>query len=144
MGPLLVVGSLVISNGANGKVARLRVVENKSANRGLRLHHERFRGINPVREAMHSAFLYHAQKGGLDVCIVNAGMLDVYDDIPKERLELVEDVLLNRREDATERLTDYAHRIAAQKEQKHEQSAADAAVWREWSVQRRLAHARSH
>ncbi len=100
-----------------------------------------FRGINPVREAMHSAFLYHAQRAGLDVCIVNAGMLDVYDDIPKERLELVEDVLLNRREDATERLTEYAHQLAAQKEQKNEQSAADAAAWREWPVQQRLAHA---
>lgn len=100
-----------------------------------------FRGINPVREAMHSAFLYHAQKAGLDLCIVNAGMLDVYDDIPQERLELVEDVLLNRREDATERLTDYAHRLAAQKEKKPEEGTADAAAWRELSVQERLAHA---
>ena len=100
-----------------------------------------FRGINPVREAMHSAFLYHAQKGGLDVCIVNAGMLDVYDDIPRDRLELVEDVLLNRREDATERLTDYAHRLVAQKEQKCDQSTADVAAWRKWPVQQRLAHA---
>ena len=99
-----------------------------------------FRGINPVREAMHSAFLYHAQQGGLDVCIVNAGMLDVYDNIPAERLELVEDVLLNRRADATERLTAYAQELAAQKASG---SAAPQAVseWRSGSVQERLAYA---
>jgi 5-methyltetrahydrofolate--homocysteine methyltransferase len=63
-----------------------------------------FRGNNPVREAMHSAFLYHAIKAGMDMGIVNAGMLEVYEEIEPELKELVEDVLLNRRPDATERL----------------------------------------
>ena len=67
-----------------------------------------FRGNNMVREAMHSAFLYHAIQAGMDMGIVNAGMLEVYDEIPKELLDNVEDVLLNRRPDATERLLDYA------------------------------------
>ena len=102
-----------------------------------------FRGINPVREAMHSAFLYHAQQGGLDVCIVNAGMLDVYDNIPADRLELVEDVLLNRREDATERLTAYAQELAAQKAATAEGAPPPTAQseWRRGSVQERLAYA---
>ena len=65
-----------------------------------------FRGNNTVREAMHSAFLYHAIRAGLDMGIVNAGMLEVYEEIPKDLLELVEDVMLNRRPDATERLVD--------------------------------------
>ena len=65
-----------------------------------------FRGNNPVREAMHSAFLYHAIKAGMDMGIVNAGMLEVYEEIKPELKELVEDVLLNRRSDATERLVD--------------------------------------
>ena len=99
-----------------------------------------FRGINPVREAMHSAFLYHAQQGGLDVCIVNAGMLDVYDNIPADRLELVEDVLLNRRADATERLTAYAQEIAAQKSGAPA-AAAPLAEWRSAGVCERLAYA---
>ena len=64
---------------------------------------------------MHSAFLYHATRQGLDMCIVNAGMLEVYDNIPKDRLKLIEDVLLNRDPDATERLTDYAEKLAAEK-----------------------------
>ena len=63
-----------------------------------------FLGNNPVREAMHSAFLYHAIQAGMDMAIVNAGMLAVYEEISSELLEKVEDVLLNRREDATERL----------------------------------------
>jgi 5-methyltetrahydrofolate--homocysteine methyltransferase len=63
-----------------------------------------FRGNNAVREAMHAAFLYHAIRAGLDMGIVNAGMLEVYEEIPKDLLERVEDVLLNRRPDATERL----------------------------------------
>ncbi|RZJ55369.1 MAG: methionine synthase, partial [Flavobacterium sp.] len=67
-----------------------------------------FRGNNVVREAMHSAFLYHAIQAGLDMGIVNAGMLEVYQEIPPELLERVEDVLLNRRDDATERLVEYA------------------------------------
>jgi 5-methyltetrahydrofolate--homocysteine methyltransferase len=67
-----------------------------------------FRGNNHVREAMHSAFLYHGIRHGMDMGIVNPSMLEVYDDIPKELLEKVEDVLLNRREDATERLMEFA------------------------------------
>ena len=67
-----------------------------------------FRGNNTVREAMHSAFLYHAIKEGMDMGIVNPAMLEVYDDIPKRFLERVEDVLLNRRDDATERLLEFA------------------------------------
>ncbi len=70
-----------------------------------------FRGNNVVREAMHSAFLYHATKAGMDMGIVNPAMLQVYDDIPEELLELVEDVVLNRREDATERLIEYAETV---------------------------------
>jgi len=70
-----------------------------------------FRGNNVVREAMHSVFLYHATKAGMDMGIVNPSMLQVYDDIPKELLEIVEDVVLNRREDATERLIEYAETV---------------------------------
>src|SRR6185503_17339623 len=70
-----------------------------------------FRGNNVVREAMHSAFLYHAIRAGLDMAIVNAGMLAVYQEIPKDLLELVEDVLLNRRPDATERLLNFAETV---------------------------------
>lgn len=73
-----------------------------------------FRGNDPVREAMHSVFLYHAIKAGLDMGIVNPGMLQVYDDIPEEFLEIVEDVVLNRRPDATERLLEYAEKIKGQ------------------------------
>ena len=72
-----------------------------------------FRGNNVVREAMHSAFLYHAIRAGLDMGIVNAGQLEVYEEIPKELLELVEDVLLNRRPDATERLVNFAECVKA-------------------------------
>ena len=70
-----------------------------------------FRGNNAVREAMHSAFLYHAIRAGLDMGIVNAGMLGIYEEIPKDLLELVEDVLLNRRPDATERLVAFAESV---------------------------------
>ena len=73
-----------------------------------------FRGNNPVREAMHSAFLYHAIQAGMDMAIVNAGMLAVYEEIPSELLEKVEDVLLNRREDATERLIEFAEGYQAE------------------------------
>ncbi len=72
-----------------------------------------FRGNNVVREAMHAAFLYHAIKAGLDMGIVNAGQLAVYEEIPKDLLELVEDVLLNRRPDATERLVNFAETVKA-------------------------------
>ena len=72
-----------------------------------------FRGNNVVREAMHAAFLYHAIKAGLDMGIVNAGQLAVYEEVPKDLLELVEDVLLNRRPDATERLVNFAETVKA-------------------------------
>ncbi len=101
-----------------------------------------FRGINPVREAMHSSFLYHAQQQGLDVCIVNAGMLEVYDEIAPERLALVEDVLLNRRDDATERLTSYAQQVAEQQSaQKAGTVPPPPAAWREESAEQRLIYA---
>ena len=67
-----------------------------------------FRGNNVVREAIHAAFLYHGKKHGLNMGIVNPGMLEVYDDVPKELMKLVEDVVLNRNDDATEKLIDYA------------------------------------
>lgn len=95
-----------------------------------------FRGNQKVREAMHSAFLYHAIKAGLDMGIVNPGMLAVYEEIPKDLLELVEDVLLNRRPDATERLVNYAQSI--RQEDKTEE--ADVS-WRKGSVEERLKHA---
>lgn len=95
-----------------------------------------FRGNDTVREAMHSAFLYHAINEGMDMGIVNPAMLEVYDDIPKDLLERVEDVLLNRRPDATERLLDFAETVVAgaQKEEK-------VLEWRGGSVQERLTHA---
>ncbi|MBI2949571.1 MAG: methionine synthase [Verrucomicrobia bacterium] len=95
-----------------------------------------FRGNNTVREAMHSAFLYHAIKAGLDMGIVNAGQLGVYDEIPKDLLELVEDVLLNRRPDATERLIKFAESV---KQKDKTESVEDA--WRQGSVEERLSHA---
>ena len=73
-----------------------------------------FRGNNHVREAMHSAFLYHAIRAGMDMGIVNAGMLEVYEEIEPELRELVEDVLLNRRPDATERLVDFGEKLKAE------------------------------
>jgi 5-methyltetrahydrofolate--homocysteine methyltransferase len=100
-----------------------------------------FRGNNPLREAMHSAFLYHAASNGLDMCIVNAGMLEVYDNIPKDRLELVEDVLLNRREDATERLTAYAEKLLAEHKQNTETEQKNHLAWRDGTVSERLEYA---
>jgi len=94
-----------------------------------------FRGNNAVREAMHSAFLKHAIEAGLDMGIVNAGMLEVYDEIPKELLELVEDVLLNRRPDATERLVDYAETV-----KQKDSTEVKVEEWRAGTVQERLAH----
>ncbi len=94
-----------------------------------------FRGNDHVREAMHSAFLYHGIKAGMDMGIVNAGQLAVYDDIDKELLELVEDVLLNRRDDATERLINFAETVKAQGKEKVEELA-----WRAENVQQRLTH----
>lgn len=100
-----------------------------------------FRGNNPIREAMHAAFLYHATKRGLDMCIVNAGMLEVYDEIPKERLELIEDVLFNRREDATERLIEYAKELAESQDGTKERAAKPTLEWRKGTVSERLEHA---
>ncbi len=98
-----------------------------------------FRGNNSVREAMHSAFLYHAIQAGLDMGIVNAGMLEVYEEIPKDLLERVEDVLLNRRVDATERLVAYGEGLKAKGPK--DPSAKVDAEWRHGSVEDRLSHA---
>jgi 5-methyltetrahydrofolate--homocysteine methyltransferase len=96
-----------------------------------------FRGNNPVREAMHSAFLYHGIQAGMDMAIVNAGQLGIYDDIPGELLENVEDVLLNKRDDATDRLVEFADTVkgGATKEKKVDLE------WRKGDVQERLTHA---
>jgi 5-methyltetrahydrofolate--homocysteine methyltransferase len=96
-----------------------------------------FRGNNKVREAMHSAFLYHAMKAGMDMGIVNAGMLEVYDEIPKDLLECVEDVLLNRRDDSTERLLDLAESYKGVGGKKLEEDLS----WRGDPVEKRLEHA---
>jgi 5-methyltetrahydrofolate--homocysteine methyltransferase len=98
-----------------------------------------FRGNEPVRQAMHSAFLYHAIAAGLDMAIVNAGQLPVYDDIPVDLLEHVEDVLFNRRSDATERLVEFAETVKGG-EVKRE---ADLS-WRQEPVEERLVHALVH
>ncbi|MEM7370090.1 MAG: methionine synthase [Bacteroidota bacterium] len=95
-----------------------------------------FRGNNAVREAIHAVFLYHAIRAGMDMGIVNAGMLQIYEEIPKDLLDRVEDVLLNRRADATERLVDFAESV--------KQSGAKRKVdlsWRENDVASRLSHA---
>jgi 5-methyltetrahydrofolate--homocysteine methyltransferase len=98
-----------------------------------------FRGNNVVREAMHAAFLYHAIRAGLDMGIVNAGQLAVYEEIPKDLLERVEDVLLNRRPDATERLVAFAETV------KHgEKAETKIDAWRSLPVEGRLAHALVH
>ncbi len=96
-----------------------------------------FRGNDHVREAMHSAFLFHAVKAGLDMGIVNAGQLEIYEEIPKDLLEHVEDVLLNRRQDATDRLLDLAETVKGSGKKK---SGEDLA-WRDNSVAERLKHA---
>ena len=95
-----------------------------------------FRGNNAVREAIHAAFLYHAIGAGLDMGIVNAGQLAVYEEIPPELLELVEDVLLNRRKDATERLVEYAERVKSSGK-----AQAKDEAWRLAPVEERLSHA---
>ena len=105
-----------------------------------------FRGNNPVREAMHTAFLYHAIAAGLDMAIVNAGMLGVYDEIEPVLRDLVDDVLLNRRPDATERLIAHAEEIKAREAAaKSAGTAAAVAVevdaWRQAPVEERLSHA---
>ncbi len=97
-----------------------------------------FRGNNVVREAMHSAFLYHAIQAGMDMGIVNAGMIEVYEEIPKDLLERVEDVLFNRRADATERLTEIAEQLQGSNGGRAIQKDL---TWREGTVEERLAHA---
>ncbi|HEY0875541.1 MAG TPA: methionine synthase [Vicinamibacterales bacterium] len=98
-----------------------------------------FRGNDIVREAIHSAFLYHAIKAGMDMGIVNAGQLVVYEDIPKDLLEHVEDIIFNRRPDATERMVAFAESVKGSGKKKE----ADLA-WREGTVEKRLAHALVH
>ncbi len=95
-----------------------------------------FRGNNPVREAMHSVFLFHAIKAGMNMGIVNPALLEVYDDIPKDLLEHVEDVVLNRRDDATERLLDFAESVVG----KAKESKVDLS-WREEPLQNRITRA---
>jgi 5-methyltetrahydrofolate--homocysteine methyltransferase len=95
-----------------------------------------FRGNDPVREAMHTAFLYHAIQAGLTMAIVNAGQLGVYADIPKDLLEHVEDVILNRRPDATERMVKFAETVRSGGKAKEEDLS-----WRKGTVEERLAHA---
>lgn len=95
-----------------------------------------FRGNNAVREAMHSVFLYHGIKHGMDMGIVNPTMLEIYDDIDKELLEYVEDVILNRRSDATERLLDFAEKFKGEEKKKEVDQE-----WRKLPVNERLSHA---
>ncbi len=97
-----------------------------------------FRGNNTVREAINAAFLYHAIKAGLDMGIVNAGQLEIYEEIPKDLLKHVEDVLLNRRPDATDRLLEFAETV---KDVKKKGSSSEDLAWRELSVEERLSHA---
>ena len=95
-----------------------------------------FRGNNTVREAMHSAFLYHAIQHGMNMGIVNPTMLEIYDQIPKELLEAVEDVLLDRKDDATERLLDIAERVKGNKKE----SETKVLEWRSFPLQERITH----
>ena len=98
-----------------------------------------FRGNDVVREAIHSAFLYHAIKAGLDMGIVNAGQLIVYEDIPKDLLEHVEDIIFNRRPDATERMVSFADTVRGAGTKRE----IDL-TWRDGTVEARLAHALVH
>lgn len=97
-----------------------------------------FRGNNPVREAMHAAFLYHSIKAGLDMGIVNAGMLEIYEEIEPALLEKVEDVLLNRKAEATDALIEFAETV---KGNTKKEDTSTKLAWREGTVQERLAHA---
>ncbi len=99
-----------------------------------------YRGNNVVREAMHSAFLYHAIKAGLDMGIVNAGMLEVYEEIKPELKELVEDVLLNRRPDATERLVTYGEKLKAASAGTTAADKKEEEEWRKGTIEERLSH----
>jgi 5-methyltetrahydrofolate--homocysteine methyltransferase len=98
-----------------------------------------FRGNSRVREAMHTIFLYHAIQRGMDMAIVNAGQIEVYDEIDDELRERIEDVYFNRRDDATERLVDLAEEIAAQADDREVEK--ETAAWREESVEDRIEHA---
>ncbi|EOV0104978.1 TPA: methionine synthase [Vibrio vulnificus] len=98
-----------------------------------------FRGNNYVREAIHAVFLYHCFKNGMDMGIVNAGQLEIYDNVPEKLREAVEDVVLNRRDDATERLLEIAEEYRENAVGKQED--ASALEWRTWSVEKRLEHA---
>ena len=98
-----------------------------------------FRGNNIIREALHSAFLYHAIQSGMDMGIVNPALLQVYDEIPRDLLRLVEDAILNRRKDATERLLLYAERVKDQQEDRKEN--LDKNAWRNLEIRERLSHA---
>ena len=100
-----------------------------------------FRGNNPVREAMHAAFLYHAITAGLDMAIVNAGMLGVYAEIPGDLRECIEDVLLNRRPDATERLVTFADELKARQGGASRIETKEDLAWRDGPVEERLKHA---
>ncbi len=111
-------------------------LENVSVSGGVSNVSFSFRGNNTVREAMHSVFLYYAIQNGMNMGIVNPAMLEVYDDIPKDLLEHIEDVILDRREDATERLLDFAETVKGTKEGKK----ADLS-WRENPLQDRITHA---
>jgi 5-methyltetrahydrofolate--homocysteine methyltransferase len=100
-----------------------------------------FRGNNPVREAIHAVFLYHAIRAGMDMGIVNAGMLGVYEEIPKDLLERVEDVILNRRPDSTERLVTMADELKASQGGASKVEVKEDLAWRSASVELRLSHA---
>ena len=99
-----------------------------------------FRGNDVVREAIHSAFLYHAIKAGMDMGIVNAGQLVVYEDIPKDLLERVEDIIFNRRPDATERLVEFAATVQGRREEAGARTSRGAIG----TVEARLSHALVH
>ncbi|MDH3323882.1 MAG: dihydropteroate synthase, partial [Flavobacteriaceae bacterium] len=111
-------------------------IPNVSVSGGLSNVSFSFRGNNTVREAMHSVFLYHAIQAGMNMGIVNPAMLEIYDDIPKDLLEHVEDVILNRRADATERLLDFAESVKGVKKEK----VLDES-WRKEPIQDRITHA---
>ena len=111
-------------------------LENVSVSGGVSNVSFSFRGNDNVREAMHSVFLYHAIKAGMNMGIVNPSMLEVYDEIPKELLELVEDVMLDRREDSTERLLDYSERVKSTKKE-----FVEELEWRKEPLQNRITHA---
>jgi 5-methyltetrahydrofolate--homocysteine methyltransferase len=100
-----------------------------------------FRGNNPVREAIHAVFLYHGIRAGMDMAIVNAGMLGVYEEIPKDLLERVEDVILNRRPDATERLVSFADQLKASHGGASRIESKEDLSWRSAPVEERLSHA---